>query len=122
MQQVDADTRSAVAANADSDPFAEVVQYIDSNPDADRSELVGRWAGSPLAEEIGRLAQQPHTLPEEAVARELEEGLKSYVAGKEKQIRQALLARIKEDPSPENLKALRSLQAAGANRASRSGT
>jgi hypothetical protein len=44
------------------------------------------------------------------------------VAGKEKQIRQALLARIKEDPSPENLKALRSLQASGANRSSRSGT
>ena len=116
MQQVDAETRAAVAANADSDPFAEVVQYIDSHPDADRSELVGRWAGSPLAEEIGRLAQQPHTLPEAAVAGELEEGLRSYVAGKEKQIRQALLARIKEDPSPENLKALRSLQAAGAGR------
>jgi DNA primase len=122
MQQVDADTRSAVAANADSDPFAEVVQYVDRNPDADRSELVGRWAGSALAEEIGRLAQQPQTLPAEAVARELEEGLKNYVASKEKQIRQALLARIKEDPSPENLKALRSLQTSGANRTSRSGT
>ena len=110
IQGVDADTRAAVAANADSDPFAEVVQYIDSNPTADRSELVGRWAGSPLAGEIGRLTQQPHTLPEAAVAKELEEGLKSYVAGKQKQIRRALLARIKEDPSPENLKALRSLQ------------
>ncbi len=113
IQRVDAETRAAVAANAESDPFAEVVQYIDSNPDADRSELVGRWAGSPLAEEIGRLAQQPHTLGEAAVAQELEEGLKSYVAGKEKEIRAALLARIKEDPSPENLQALRSLQATG---------
>ena len=110
MQSVDAETRAAVAANAETDPFAEVVQYIDAHPNADRSELVGRWAGSPLAEEIGRLAQQPHTLPEEAVARELAEGLKSYVAGKVKEQRRALLSELKEAPSAEKLQALRSLQ------------
>lgn len=110
LQSVDAQTRAAVGANAESDPFAEVVQYIDNNPGADRSELIGRWAGSPLAAEIGRLAQQPHTLPEEAVARELAEGLNSYVAGKVREARRALLAELKEAPSAEKLKALRSLQ------------
>ncbi len=110
LQGVDAQTRAAISANADVDPFAEVVQYIDNNPGADRSELVGRWAGSPLAAEIGRLAQQPHTLPEEAVAQELAEGLKSYVAGKAREARRALLSELKESPSAEKLKALRSLQ------------
>ncbi|TNF88907.1 MAG: toprim domain-containing protein, partial [Gammaproteobacteria bacterium] len=110
LQSVDAETRKAISVNADTDPFAEVVKYIDDNPGADRSELVGRWAGSPLAAEIGRLAQQPHTLPEAAVARELEEGLRSYVAGKAKEARRALLTELKEAPSAEKLKALRSLQ------------
>ena len=110
LQSVDAEIRAAIAANAETDPFAEVVQYIDSNPGADRSELVGRWAGSPLAAEIGQLAQQPHTLPEEAVARELEEGLKSYVAGKAREARRALLFELKQAPSADKLKALRSLQ------------
>lgn len=113
LARIDAETRQAVCANATSDPFAEVVKYVSDHPGADRSELVGRWAGSPLAAEIGVLAQQPHTLPEEAVARELEEGLRSYVAGKAKEARRALLSELKEAPSAAKLEALRSLQTAG---------
>ena len=93
LQTVDAELRTAVAGYAESDPFAEVVKYVDGNPGADRSELVGRWAGSPLAGEIARLAEQPHTLPEAALARELEEGLQSYVSGKAREARRQLLER-----------------------------
>ncbi len=113
LQTVDADLRAAVARHADSDLFAEVVQYVDGNPGADRSELVGRWAGSPLAAEIGRLAEQPHTLPEAAVVRELAEGLQSYVSGKAREARRQLLSELKEAPSADKLKALRTLQASG---------
>jgi len=111
LLSVDPEIRSAVIAHADVDPFAEVVKFVDDNPGADRTELVGRWAGSPLAAEIARVADQPHTLPEEAVARELQEGLEAYVAGKEKEARRQLLSDLKAAPSADKLKALRSLQA-----------
>jgi DNA primase len=112
LTSVDPEIRRVVGGYASSDSFAEVVKYIDDNPGADRSELVGRWAGSPLAAEIGRLADQPHTLPEDAVARELQEGLESYVAGKIRETRRQLVSELKEAPSPEKLKALRTLQEA----------
>lgn len=110
LQSVDAEVRAAIAGYAASDPFAEVVHYVDRNPGADRSELVGRWAGSPLAAEIARLADRPHTLPEAAVARELADGLASYVAGKAREARRQLLSELQEAPSQDKLKALRALQ------------
>jgi DNA primase len=113
LQTVDPDLRTAVARYADTDPFAEVVKYVDENPGADRSELVGRWAGGAISAEIARLADQPHTLPEAAVVQELGEGLENYVAGKAREARRRLLSELKEAPSQDKLKALRSLQSAG---------
>lgn len=118
LQNVDPQVRASIAAYADSDPFAEVVNYVDQNPGADRSELVGRWAGSELAAEIARVAQMPHTLPEAAIASELADGLANYVEGKAREARRKLLSELREAPSPDKLKALRSLQSASVGRPS----
>lgn len=118
LQNVDPQVRASIAAYADSDPFAEVVNYVDQNPGADRSELVGRWAGSELAAEIARVAQTPHTLPEAAIASELADGLANYVEGKAREARRKLLSELREAPSSDKLKALRTLQSASVGRSS----
>ncbi|MGD8830427.1 MAG: DNA primase [Pseudomonadales bacterium] len=101
--------RAAVAGYAADDVFAEIVTYVDQNPGVDRSELVGRWAGQPVGSELAALAAVPHTLSEEAVARELAEGLASYVAAKARDDRRRLLRELKEAPSAEKLRTLQSL-------------
>ncbi len=117
LQSVPEELRARVVDDAANDFFAEVVSFIDKNPQADRSEILGRWAGSPLAEELGRLASAPRTLSDEALVAELVDGLSNYVAAKDREARQQLLAELKAAPSPEKLAALRALQAreAGAN-------
>ena len=115
LQTVDAEIRAAITGYADEDIFAEIVSYVDKNPDADRAELAGRWAGQPVARELARLAELPHSLPEEAAARELAEGLASYVAGKARQARRRLLQDIREAPSAEKLKKLQELRQAPAS-------
>lgn len=122
LEQVPVDVRAAIARHADTDVFAEVVSYVDQNPGADLSELVGRWAGQPIGAELARLADAPHTLPESAVARELIDGLSSYVAGKAREARRRALMELKEAPSAEKLKAWQSLRAETAHSASDSGS
>lgn len=115
LQAVDGRTRAAIARHADGDIFAEIVKYIDENPNADRSELIGRWAGQAIAAELAALAEAPVALAGEALGRELAEGLDSYVAQKAKNERLALLSELREEPTAEKLKALRSLQREGRN-------
>lgn len=110
LQRVPEAIRAEVARHADEDVFAEIVKYVDRNPDADRSELVGRWTGQPIGAELARLADAPHSLPESAVARELCDGLESYVAAKAREARRRVLSELKEAPSAEKLKALQSLR------------
>ena len=107
---VDEQTRRAVAEAAETDLFAEIVSYIDEHPDTDRSDILGRWAGQPIAEELARLAGQPLALTREAVAQELADGLASYVAGKAKHERLRILSELQQEPSPEKLKTLTELQ------------
>ncbi|MGE0625181.1 MAG: DNA primase [Pseudomonadales bacterium] len=110
LQSVPGEIRAAVIGYAGEDAFAEVVKYVDENPDTDRSELIGRWAGAPVGAELAKLADAPHTLPEAAIARELADGLKSYVAGKAREARRRALRELKESPSTEKLRALQSLR------------
>ncbi len=114
LQNVDAEVRAAIARYAETDPFAEVVNYVNENPGADRTELIGRWAGSPLAAEIARVAEMPHTLPEAAIASELADGLANYVQGKAREARRQLLSELRDAPSQDKLKALRSMQSGSA--------
>jgi len=116
LQSVDVGLRKAITEVADSDIFAEIVSYIDKNPETDRNELVGRWAGQSIASELAALANGPQTLSDEAQARELADGLSNYVASRAKQQRMRLLSELKEAPSTEKLKALRSLQGSVAKR------
>jgi len=122
LQLVPADVRAEVGRYAQEDVFAEVVKYVDDNPNTDRSELVGRWAGAPVGAELARLADAPHTLPESAVATELVDGLRSYVAAKEREARRRALLALKEAPSAEKLKALQSLRPGSPHSASDSGS
>jgi len=110
LQAVDGETRRMFAEYAESDVFAEIVNYIDTNPEADRSELLGRWAGQPIASDLARLADGPSILEDEAMARELAEGLASYLAVKARDRRRKLLSELKEAPTADKLKALHSLQ------------
>jgi hypothetical protein len=102
--------RAQVIAHSGSDIFAEIVNYLNENPEAELSQVVGRWAGEPIADELTRLAAQPLSLSDDAVASELEDGLAAYVSLKAREQRARLLSEIKEAPSTEKLQALRSLQ------------
>jgi DNA primase len=110
LQRVDGAVRAAIADHAATDIFAEIVKYVDDNPQVDRAELVGRWAGGPIAAELARLAAEPPALAGDALARELEEGLRIYAGRKAKDQRLRLVSELKESPSTEKLQALRSLQ------------
>ena len=64
----------------------------------------------------------PHTLPESAVARELLDGLESYVGAKAREARRRVLLELKESPSTEKLKALQSLRPGSSHSPSESGS
>ncbi|MFV2090695.1 MAG: hypothetical protein ACC642_08565, partial [Pseudomonadales bacterium] len=102
--------RAEVLAHAESDIFAEIVSYLIEHPEAELSEVVGRWAGQPVAGELSRLAAQSVTLSDEAIISELQDGLGGYVALKAREQRAKLVTEIKAAPSTEKLQALRSLQ------------
>ena len=109
LQTVDGETRRMFAEHAESDVFAEIVNYIDTNPETDRSELLGRWAGQPIAADLARLADGSSILEDEAMARELAEGLASYLAVKARDRRRKLLSELKEAPTADKLDKLRAL-------------
>jgi DNA primase len=115
IESVDPSIKAALAGYAETDVFAEIVGYVDENPGTDRSELLGRWAGQPVAAELAGLAEGPPTLSHEDLVREVADGLAQYVAGKERAERRKLLSELKESPSPEKLRALHSLQRSGSN-------
>ena len=110
LQIVGESVKAEVVGYAATDVFAEIVSYVDQNPAADRSELIGRWAGEPIGAELARLAETTQSLSAEAMASELADGLRSFVASKARDQRLRMLSELKEDPSTEGLKALHSLQ------------
>jgi len=100
------EAKRAVAALADRNVFAELVNYLVVNPDADSSDLLGHWAGRPLHGELLALLEHPLRLDPEALEHEFFEGVDRVVELARRQERRALLSELRAAPSTEALREL----------------
>ena len=83
-----------------------VVKFIDEEPSADTATLLGRFVGDDAYAGLASLATQPPPLHGDALATEFVEAVRLYNQGRERQARAALLERVQQSESKEDLRRL----------------
>ncbi len=98
------EARHALRPLASEDLLAELVTYLDEHPDAETPELLGRWTGHELHEELTGLARQPSAIDVAAVRGDFTDGVARYLDKQQASARRQLISEMHQDPSAERLK------------------
>jgi DNA primase len=98
------EARRALRPLAGNDLLAELVTYLDDHPDAETPELLGRWTGHDLHDELTGLARQPSAIDVAAVRGDFTEGVVRYLEKQQASARRQLISEMHQDPSAERLK------------------
>ena len=84
----------------------DVVKFIDEEPSADTATLLGRFIGDDAYEQLTGLASQPPPLDGASLATEFAEAVRLYNQTHERKVRAALLERVQQSESKEDLRRL----------------
>jgi DNA primase len=98
---------------APGDPFVDMVKYLEQNPEADLPELLGRWIGHELHDDLLRLADRRPDIDDDALVADFVDGVRRYLEQRGRANRRELLAELKRDPSEEKLRRFWSLKQGG---------